>query len=85
MRVSMTKNRRIGELPVQLYCQRAKTQTGPACSSEKLKESSMESPVSALHQETGDLGRHVVKHVEQLVIGVENLQRRVGMAGRKLA
>src|ERR1039457_2098786 len=31
-------------------------------------------PASALNQETGDSGGHVVEHVEQLVIGVENLQ-----------
>ena len=36
-------------------------------------------PASALNQEAGDFGGHVVEHVEQLVIGVENLQGCVGV------
>src|ERR1017187_7571621 len=40
---------------------------------------------SALDQEAGDFRGHVVEHVEQLVIGVENLQSCVGVAGREFA
>src|ERR1039458_10751169 len=42
-------------------------------------------PASALDQETGGLGGHVVEHVEQLVIRVENLQSCVRVAGGEFA
>src|ERR1039457_1423815 len=42
-------------------------------------------PAPALDQEAGDLGGHVVERVEQLVIGVENLQSGVGVAGGEFA